>query len=903
MEPREIRLPRPRITALALVGALATAFVAQYLFTGEVFTRLKDSATWAWKPRYGAGVALLLVAVALAAWFGRRDEGEPAPPACEPRVGGPVVPWAAGISVALTAAAIGLFLLWGESGTVRTLWALAMLSLVFPLLLSALRKPRVVPSDAARWSPWEGPALVALTFAGFLLRFYRITELPEHVDNDVALMGVETLHMMRSHDPRWFGLAASEHLLSSHQIQALGLRLFGSDHFGLVMLSVLAGTLTLPVLYVLAREAFSRRVALVATVLLTTSYTHIQFSRILFGPTATFFLCLSFAHLFRAFRTGRALNWAAGGLAMGLSLLTYDSSRVGPVIVLAFLAASAFLDRTALRRQAAGWGLFLAGAFVGFGPMTGFVFRSLNSFVGRGNTVMVWSPDILQHSMDKYHVGSLPAVLFEQTRRTFLTLHLYGDASPHFAFPRPMVGALAAALCVLGTGLGLARLRRAPHFLVLAWVVLTFILGGVLTADPPFWPHLNIALPAVALLAGLGADRLARSVEPLAPRGNVLVPAVMGLALLASGVHDWVVYTRFADDNAGRRIEAARFLDGLPVETYVYMIADDTSWQEYCFRFFDGDMSGRNVTADELVSGREKLPTGRPYTIVLFGHEDAIPLLSGLSPLSRVEAHGDRDGTLLFTSVSVIPPGFRPRVQPAPIRPGLLPLALAALAGVGWVLFTSLRSFFRMRRAVSSRYAGASGSGRRARPASVRSTSAKTAHVLSPFGSRSVCETAHRRGPADVSRVRWWRRASAPEIRSPYSSKNGAIAASKRARVPSFLARALQAVRPTTLPDALGRLLPVLPRERPDEELRLGAHARREDARVREELGEPRGFPLLFRCAGASASARRSSGCLRRSHSSRRLASVSPTRERKNPSTSHSSSVFAASGTVWSSVL
>ncbi len=167
------------------------------------------------------------------------------------------------------------------------------------------------------------------------------------------------------------------------------------------------------------------------------------------------------------------------------------------------------------------------------------------------------------------------------------------------------------------------------------------------------------------------------------------------------------MYTGFADDNAGRRIEAARFLDGLPVETYVYMVADDTTWKEYCFRFFDGDMAGRNVTPDDLVSGRVKVPVGRPYTIVLFGHEDAIPLLSRMSPHSIVEAHGDRNGALLFTSVSVIPPGFRPRVQPDPIRPGLLPLALAALAAAGWVAFSSLRSFFRTRRELSSRYAGA----------------------------------------------------------------------------------------------------------------------------------------------------------------------------------------------------
>lgn len=691
MDPREIGRPRPRAAALALVGALVTAFAAQYVFTGEAFTHLRDSVTWLWEPRFSAGTALLLVAIALAVWAGRRIEGAAQPAASAPRAGRRAVVWAASTSLGLTLLAIVLYVTRGESWAVRTLWVLAMVSLVLPLVLTALKGPPLRTLGAAIWAPWEAPALLALTFAGFGLRFYRITELPDHVDNDVALMGVETLRMMRQHDPRWFGLAASEHLRSSHQLQALGFRLFGSDHFGLVLVSVLAGTLTLPVLYVLAREAFSRRVALVATVLLATSYTHIHFSRILFGPTATFLLCLSFAHLLRAFRTGRAINWAAAGLAMGLSLLTYDSSRVGPAIVLAFLAVRAVRHRAELRAQLAGWGLFFAGAFVGFGPMTGFVLGDPGSFVGRGNTVMIWSPEILRHSMDKYHVHTLPAVLLAQVRRTFLTLHLYGDESPHFAFPRPMVGALAAALCVLGVGIALARLRRVPHLLVLLWIVLTFVLGGVLTADPPFWPHLNIALPAVALLGGLGADRLSRAVEPFTPAGRFVVPAVLGLALLVAGVDGWVAYADFAGDNAGRRIEAARFLDALPAETHVYLVADDISWTEYCFRFFDGDMAGRNVTVDDLVSGREKPAAGLPYTIVVFGHRDAIPLLRGLSPFASVEEHRDRDGGVLFTSVSVIPSGFRPRAQPAPVRPGLVPLALAALAATGWVLSDALR--------------------------------------------------------------------------------------------------------------------------------------------------------------------------------------------------------------------
>ncbi len=666
-------------------------FAAQYLFTGEILTRLKDTIAWEWLPRETTGVLLLLLAVVLAAWSGRPDPDEAQPSVYVPHRIGRFAVGACGLAVALNVAAIGLFVLSGESSAVRILWVLSVCSLILPLLLHGFNRVRLSSANAEGWARWEGPALLALTLIGFLLRFYRVTEVPEHADNDVALMGVHTLRILESGDPRWLGLAESDHLLSSHQLQAFGLRLFGADYFGLVLPSVLAGTLTLPVLYLLARDAFSRRVALISTALLAAGYTHIHFSRILFGPIATFFLCLSFALVFRAMRSGRALWWALGGLAMGVSLLTYYSSRVGPVIVLTLLASGLLRDRATMRAQAGGWGLFLVGAFTGFGPMTGFVIRDFQAFVGRGTSVMIWSPGVLAHSMTKYRVDSVSAVLFEQVRRTFLTLHLYGDESPHFALPRPMVGAVAAALCVLGVGLCLTRLRRAPYVLVVSWVILTFVLGGVLTADPPYWPHLNIALPAVALLGGLGADRLTRALSGVVPGGRVLGPVALAAVLIAAGVHNWIVYYRFASDNAGRRIEAARFLATLPQETQVFLVADQVPWAEYCFQFFNRGMAGRNVTPEEILSRRVDFPRERPYAVVLFGHEDLIPALSAELPSSHVEAHTDRDGALLFSSVCFVPPGFMHAARTEPARPGLFPLVLAAVAVSAFVLVRSVR--------------------------------------------------------------------------------------------------------------------------------------------------------------------------------------------------------------------
>jgi hypothetical protein len=64
---------------------------------------------------------------------------------------------------------------------------------------------------------------------------------------------------------------------------------------------------------------------------------------------------------------------------------------------------------------------------------------NFSNFAGRTNLVALWSDVTWEHQLASYNTDSAFIVLVQQTWRTFLTLHLTGDASPHFAFQRPMV--------------------------------------------------------------------------------------------------------------------------------------------------------------------------------------------------------------------------------------------------------------------------------------------------------------------------------------------------------------------------------------------------------------------------------------------------------------------------------
>jgi len=683
--------PGPDRRRPLLIGvALALAFVAQYLFTGELLTRNRDTQTWDWPPRYTAASLLLLAGVAAAtrAFQAHGTIGSltvPTQAICGAR--SPAIAAALAASGLCYASSVTLFVRSGESPGVRWLWLAAIVLLLLPIALRDRRFLGVVGHPA-----WEWGLVSVVTLAGFWLRCHDVADLPAHVHPDIALMGNVTLEMMATEPGRWLGLAASQHPASMHQVIALGMRLFGRDYYGLVMPSVLAGTATIPILYLLGRALFGRAEGLVASGLLAISYTHIHFSRTLFGPIATLCLTLALVLLIAGLRTGAPLAFALSGAVLSFGLFNYDSSRVGPVLVAATALWQALFDRGGFRRAWRGWTLLATTTLVVFGPKIAIPATDFASFAGRGTEVAIWNPYVLSHTMAKYEAGSVLEVLLYQARDTFLTFHLFGDGSPHFSLRRPMVSAPASIFLVLGTGFALARPRNLSRAVAVLWVFLTLFLGGVLTADPPYWPHLNIALPAVSLLAALGAVQAVSGLLPDGPSSRRLGVAALVAGLVPLGIQNWEVYVGFASSGEGPRARGARYVDALPSGSRVYLVSHEFRWSEHPFRFFGADQNGRDATRQDVLSGRLDLTP--PAAVLLYDERDLLPVLEGRFPGGVGRPLGEVGQPPALVVFERLPRRIAP---PAPPRDPLsLPGWWAVAAGIAGV---ALRATSSIRRA------------------------------------------------------------------------------------------------------------------------------------------------------------------------------------------------------------
>lgn len=637
--------------------AMVLAVLGNYFLTGEWISRSREMSSHFWGGSQTAGAWCVLLAVILAAWaFGSGDDfklTDSTSASAPPRTKLPG--WKAFLPcLVFYLAGLLIYLVAGEGPLMRWCWVLGVVSLVVPLLRHF---------DWRDFWPlpfWEYILLVLILAGAFTARYVDLTELPLHVDNDVAIMGLFSRKLVLAENWRWVGMAPTNHQYSEHQFLAMSMRLFGTDHYGLVMLSVLAGTATTMVLYFTGKVLFNRWVGFLAAAFLAFNYVHIHFSRIIFGSLTTFFVLLAGLFLLHGLRRVSLLSFAISGISLGMGMLDYYSGRVGPVIGFSMFLLWWLRRRKHPEIRLTHWLALLAGLLLAFGPNLLYGLRESEKFVGRGSEVMIWTKSAWRHLSGKYESHGNAAIVWkEQIQRTLLAPFYYPDESTICHLRKPMLGVLTALCFMLGLGFCLRRGRDPACFYPLVFIGLTFLFGGILTIDPPFWPHLNIAVPAMALVAAIGAERLTHRLMLVFPgRSEVVVPMVLMTGMLFTAIQNWETYYQFARRHAGGRITAVRLIEKLQPDYRVFLISRDIKWEQEAFQFFTPHVEGRNLKEADLFQNLPKID--RPTVFFIFEDADrkCVDFLIQSFPWATRRAYLDGWQWEVFTVIRVLPQGY-----------------------------------------------------------------------------------------------------------------------------------------------------------------------------------------------------------------------------------------------------
>jgi sugar lactone lactonase YvrE len=352
--------------------------------------------------------------------------------------------------------------------------------------------------DLPRRTEWV--LLAGVLAVGVFFAVFRLWEFPPGLNHDAAWEGLYAIRILQGMPYTPYVSAAWGRETFTFYLRALSILILGPTKMAVQAPSVIAGVLTLPFLYWWARNMFGARFALLATLLLGVSGWHLIFSRTGWrSDFQPFFTTITCCFFIRGMLTASPLDFALSGVALALTVNTYNAARALPLLFPPWVLASMLQSwrwRGFLRR----YGIGLATMTLTFGvtvaPLAWYAVNNWGKFQARAvaleGMTTVWGA----------------------VKQTLLLFNYWGNGDDFF-ITTPGLEYPTAIFLVFGILWGLARLRdERVQFLLLGLVV--NCLGGVISK-----PNMNRnigTMPFIYFFVALGVTFFATQLRRVIPR-------------------------------------------------------------------------------------------------------------------------------------------------------------------------------------------------------------------------------------------------------------------------------------------------------------------------------------------------------------------------------------------------
>jgi 4-amino-4-deoxy-L-arabinose transferase-like glycosyltransferase len=313
------------------------------------------------------------------------------------------------------------------------------------------------------------------------------------------------------------------------------LKLFGVNDFMTLLPSILLGSLTIPTLYLLAREVDGRQTAFWAALLLAITNFHIVYSRMaLTDVPLVFFFVTGLLFGLLAFRQGRWWQFAALGLCTGLALNIKYNGFMAFLFLFPYFAIVMFyedlLEPLALKKHR------FSQVFISFWRKRWKLLVGLAAaIIIAGLSFYPWyfaiDESLGHEDVTKIHRGY--AIPIDQGLKKLV-------GQPTWFFSYFIRWALIPFLFApLGIVLGFWQWRK-EKILILIWTIGYYCL---LYFYFPYTRHAIPLVPALCILAGIALDRILRAIflaVPLLTKYANIVKSALAIALVVFAfVHEY----------------------------------------------------------------------------------------------------------------------------------------------------------------------------------------------------------------------------------------------------------------------------------------------------------------------------------------------------------------------------
>ena len=472
-----------------------------------------------------------------------------------------------------------------------------------------------------RLSKNEYVFLVVIIAVSSFLRLYRLDELPIGLCADTAYKGVSANRILAGEHPVFFAENWGGVEPMYMYITAGFMYILGSTPLVLKTVSAVMGIITVPLLYLLARELLnSKTIGALSSSWLAISYWHLNYSRLGWEIVLIpLFVIVTIYLLWRALKSGRWMDYVWAGVSLGASLYTYQAARALPILVILYLVLRGLIDRQFLRDGAAKILVALLVALLVFAPLASYFVTHPDSLFRRANNVSIFNPELNQ--------GSPLRAFMTSTAKTIAMFQLLPDPNwRHNPAQRTMLDPITGLLCLLGLGITALRFRKPEYLLILVWLV-AMALPAVLTASG--LPHSSRSiglLPVVCILSAIGLHEATAWIKRRRPSTGVMRLTVLAtvILLLMVAFSTYVDYfTVWGNDGLALAfdvpfVEAAEVMNALPNPGGVWILpltslADPGSVHDTVEFLYIGDAPHVFLPADEASVTKELASLTRGY--------------------------------------------------------------------------------------------------------------------------------------------------------------------------------------------------------------------------------------------------------------------------------------------------
>ena|GEM_PF-1617661 len=280
--------------------------------------------------------------------------------------------------------------------------------------------------------------------------------------------------------------------------------------------SVFTGAAGLVFVYLLIKEIFSRRLAIISSLLLSTFFMMVFYSRnAILWIQVPAFAAAAYYFFFRGIKSGKPGFFVAAGVILSMDLCFYSAAKAAPFVLFLWIALM-FLRKETRGIITSNWkgiALMLFTMFLIFLPVINYIIHHANYYFLRMNNMN--------------YLKNIPTVSEKITALTeniirnlqmFMTLSANGYA--HNLPQKPFFDAFTAFAAVAGTGYLVYTWKKESSSFVILWALFGLLPGFLsrLGVEDPYPARTVLAIPAVILIVSLGVERVIAKVESLWPK-------------------------------------------------------------------------------------------------------------------------------------------------------------------------------------------------------------------------------------------------------------------------------------------------------------------------------------------------------------------------------------------------